>query len=450
MSPKERPHVVWTAIVLLGVASLGGIAWWLWARPSGPAEPGDEAPHDSESDEAAALRSAEERAAAELANAKATIAVAIERSEFTAAHGAIESARKRVGENADLDDLSQRLDLRLNAYRSEIRSMEFRIDSFESDPSVSTVFARYTVRGTPVFSSSLLVPNFAMAPQGQHANFVTLRTSLDKGVSIELIEPAGYFGSDETLLGPLVLEMAPDKRGGRLTFEDPDALVRRLVISYRPSPYKTGLNAESSLQAVPADATSNELLAGLTAALDADRLKAAEELLERLRTSDPEHPDAAFAAKQITNHEERLRRNVTVARFVVVEACCDPRPSGKLWASSGDAPSFRVAIHAEERAYDGDGKLAPYIVPGIALDPPPGNVITMQERGDAPLHFEMRDTSPTFGSSDVGATGLGISLSDLPRGKGTLVIERDPSVLILPESDENRLRRLVLRWTVER
>ena len=129
-----------------------------------------------------------------------------------------------------------------------------------------------------------------------------------------------------------------------------------------------------------------------------------------------------------------------------------PKESGKLWATDGDAPSFRAAIVSGGRALakSSDGDTAPFLVPGSEAEPPAGNVLQFMERGDLPLTFVLTDTSPTFGSTEVGSIDLGLSLADLPRGSGTLTVERQSSVLVLPESDANRLHRVVLRWSVER
>ena len=69
-------------------------------------------------------------------------------------------------------------------------------------------------------------------------------------------------------------------------------------------------------------------------------------------------------------------------------------------------------------------------------------------RGDARLQLVVVDTSPTFSSTEVGAVELPVTLAELPRGSGTLTVEREPSVLVLPSSDANRVRRVVLRYSV--
>ena len=457
MAVRERPHVVWTSVVALAVACLGGLAWWLWSRPAGGAAPGQETGAEADGTpggltEAERELMARESLEAERAAQAGRISEAIERGDYEGAEQLLNAAESRLGWSEELGDLTARLDLRVAAFRGELRSLEFRVESFEKDESVKAVFARFSIGGTQVFATPKLAPSFALALDDQHVNLATLRTSLQMGASIELLEPGGFFGSAETVLGPLELSPLRNRAGGRLEFQDPDALVKRLTVSYRLSPYQPGLHPDEAAAHVPADATAAKLLDAFSIALNADQVDAAGALLQRMKDEHPGHPDAAFMAKRLGRRRSSLLRNETVARFVVIEASCDPRTNGKLWANGGEEPAFRasIALGASGRSYGAEGTLVPYIVPGRTLDPPAGNVIAVKDRGDLDLIFRLEDTSPTFGSSDVGELELGIQLSDLPRGSGTLVLERDPTVLVLPETDENRLRRLVLRWTVDR
>ena len=72
----------------------------------------------------------------------------------------------------------------------------------------------------------------------------------------------------------------------------------------------------------------------------------------------------------------------------------------------------------------------------------------MTARGDAAIELAVFDTSPTFSSTRVGSVTLPVVLAELPGGSGTLTMEREPSVLVLPASEANRVRRVVLRYSV--
>ncbi len=441
MSDRQSPHLIWTGAVLVGAMALGSVAYWLWAPQGSGVQTGDPATgggSGTASDPAVAARTA--------------IAAAIELGEFTEADRLLAEARSLHGESKALQALTTRLGLRSGAFRATLRPIEFRVESYETDQEFDLLFARVSLGGQRVLATEELLPSFGLGEQGRRANLFTLRTSFDRGASIELVEKGGMFGSDTVIFGPVDLAPLPQVDGGLLEFEDPDAPITRLVVGYRISPFTAGLFPDDVLSEPPTGSSPDELVLAASAALAVDRLDLARVIHNRLRAIAPEHLDAEFMDSRIRRRAETLERNQLTVHFVVVEAACDPRANGKPWSSSGSPPSFRTRIEAAGTvvATTSGGPTIPYLVPGETLDPPEGNVLTVAARGDAPLTLLIVDTSPTFRARKVGSIDLELTLSDLPRGTGTLVVEAEPTVLVLPDDEANRLRRVVLRWTVQR
>lgn len=435
------------------VLCLGGVAWWLWDRPEAEDQGGAQVPKvvPEPRDPGAPDSSAPDPTPA--GGAIEEIKALIEAEEFERADEALDRARERSAATPALQDLRASLSLRRQAHRTALRPIEFRVLSWsrDEDDDAGEVYARFSIDDVPIYETPILVQAFADAPDDQRrANVITLRTSIERGASIELLEPGGFFGGAESLFGPTTVAPLPDRTGGEVTLQDPDSEITSVVLQYAPSRYAPGLYPSESPEPVPPGASAGTLVGALTSALATDRLDVADELLVRLTAEYPSHPDTAFAEARIAERKDSLRRNRSRVRFTVLEAAVDPPEAGELWASGGSTPSFLGAIEVGDEEFEGEGELAPYLVPGLALDAPDGNVIEAIGRGDTPLRFKLYDTSPTFGRSDVGAVYLETTLGDFPAGTGTLVLEREPSVLLLPDRAENRLRRLVLRYAVER
>ncbi|QDV05595.1 hypothetical protein Poly30_10930 [Planctomycetes bacterium Poly30] len=460
MSKVERPHLAWTAAVLGAVAALSGAAWWLWSRPGATPEapPIATAPESAPpSTDPNAERADELRSVLDAAS------IHIENARFRAAAHALEAAEERFGWSEEIGATAARLALREASYREALRPIEFRIEALTA-PSESTVelYARFSLEGVPVFATELLQASEegrplmgGLVPARSH--LAVLRTSFAIGASLEIVEPGGIFDSEEVLFGPVPLSPLPITEGGQLDFVDPDARVRTLVVSYRPSPFEPGVHVDGVPPLPPPDATAAQLVDSITAALGRDALDTATVLQARLNSEFTDHPDASFFAERIEARREFLLQNRTTATFTILELSVDPRPSGdretKLWASGGSAPDFHSSIRTTDDvvlASTGDDRTAPYLIPGSPEPPPPGNVLRVVARGAAPLLLVVKDSAPRFSSRVVGAVDLPVSLADLPRGTGTIVIERNPRVLIQPNSEPNRIRRVVLRWSVAR
>ncbi len=455
MTDRQRPHYVWITVVAVGAAVLAGVAWWLWSTagdaggqaapssegaaaatdPGGPAGPGTaEAPGRAEQ-----ARAGRERAAR-----------AIEERQFVEASRQLDALEKKYGWTTELATLRAGLELREALFRSAPRPIEFRIESL--DTTRTGLFARFSVEDTVVFVTENLALNPDKTDTASRTNLVTLRTSLNAGATVEILEKGGLFGGDEIVLGPVSLAPLTEPGGGRLEFRDADAQVSRLAVRYRPSPFVAGVHPDTLLTSPPPDATPSDLIDFATRALALDDLASAEEALTRLGASAPTSPDVAFLGERIAARRESLKRNRTTARFSILELCADPRAGTSPWATGGDAPSFKCSIRSasETLATTEGGATAPFLVPDDVAAPPTGNLLRVTARGEDKLSFVVTDTSPTFGSREVGRVELPKSLGELPRGSGLMVIEREPTVLVLPASDANRLRRVVLRWTVER
>lgn len=443
MGQPERPHYVWIGVIGLAAVGLGALAWSLWTG-GGQAEPAKPEPAQ---DEAART---EERKAARRAELLAQADAALDAERFDEADGLLADAED-LGSSDELVAAWARLELRETAYRAEPRAMEFRIASMEAPDDVDELFARVSVNGVVVFETETFAPP-STGSETTRERLVTVRSSFDEGASFELLAPGGMIGGPDRLLGPVKIAPLARIEGGRLEVNDADAPVRRLTIAYRESPYASGLVPDEPPPHVAADASPGKVLSAIQTALAADQLVAARSLLARLEGEAPNHPDLAFTSQRLESRADYLEQNRTRVQLTVLEVAADPRESGKLWATEGDAPRFKAAIVSGRRtlAKSSGGSTAPFLVPGSELDPPPGNVMSFMERGDLPLTFVLFDTSPTFGSTEVGSIDLGLSLADLPRGSGTLTVERLGSVLVLPESDANRLHRVVLRWSVVR
>ena len=433
----RRPHLRWTAAVLAAVAVLVVVAFEVWSGPGpvsepspakapGPAGP---APDPAEAELAAAERALEaglvEEAALRLADLEGSRGM----SERTAS-------------------LGRRIELRVRALRAALRPIEFRVESFETE--LEQVFARVRLEGEVVHSSGSLAPSFARAGGSRRANLFTLRTSFDRGVTLELVEPGGLIGGPTVVFGPVDVSALPHLSGGIVEFEDPDAPVKRLVVRYAASPYTPGVRPDEARTPVDPTASPEALVGAAAGAIDDARLDDARGLLDRLHEVDPRNADRAFLEQRLVDRDEALRRNLRTARFVLVELACDPSSEGTSWSEDGAEPAFAVRVLADRErvAATRGGPTAPFLVLEDNLAPPPGNVLEVTARGDAALRLEVVDTSPTFSSTSVGTVELPISLAGLSRGSGTITVEREPSVMVLPAGDPNRVRRVVLRYSV--
>ena len=90
--------------------------------------------------------------------------------------------------------------------------MAFRVESIETG--LDAVFARVRLGGEVVHSSGLLVPSFSRASGARRANVFTLRTSFDRGVTLELVEPGGLISGPEVVFGPVAVSALPHLTGG--------------------------------------------------------------------------------------------------------------------------------------------------------------------------------------------------------------------------------------------
>lgn len=465
MSKPTRPHLAWTAAVILTVAALSVAAWWLWSGSGKDASSGGESAQAEDSgqttapgESAEAIADAGRQAAAEGADR------AMEEGRFEDAAETLAEAEERFGWSELLGATGARLTLRESAFREALRPVEFRIESLVvgAEDQDAQLYARYTLDGVPVFASEFLeLTTHEQTVDGSlgfgRSHVAVLRTSLARGVSLEILEPGGIFDSDEVLLGPIPLNPLPSTEGGRLDFADADSRVRSISVSYRPSPFQPGVHVDGRPPMPPVDATADQLFDALTSAIERDDLEIARLLNERLAAEHPAHPDLGFIAGRIQDRSDFLVQNRTAASFTIVELAVDPRPSGTdettLWATGGEAPAFHASIRSTDDhvlAQATDGRTAPYLVPGDPKPAPVGNVLDVFAWGGAPLVLVVKDTSPRFSSRIVGDMDLPVNLSELPEGSGTIVVERLPRVLIEPGSEPNRIRRVVLRWTVTR
>ncbi len=460
MSEESRPHLAWTAAVLVAVAALSAAAWWLWSdSDEGALESGEgsttetpaggTAPVDAEAQRKAAIEAADR---------------AMEEGRFQAANKALDQAEDRFGWSEDLGATAARLALRETSFREALRPIEFRIESVVVGPEDedAELYARYSIEGVPVFASELLaLTTHEQSVDGGHSfersHVAVLRTSFARGASLEIVEPGGIFDRDEVLFGPIPLSPLPNTEGGQRDYPDADARVRLISVSYRPSPFEPGVHIDDRPSLPPADATAARLVDGFTAALQRDDLEIATALNERLGSEFPGHRDLEYHSERIAERADILRQNHTTATFTILELAVDPRPDGDdgmtLWASGGEAPAFRTSIRTTDDqvlAAVKDAKTAPYLIPGGTAPAPDGNVLHVFARGSAPLVLVVKDSSPRFSSRVVGDIDLPVTLSELPRGSGTIVLERQPRVLVQPGSEPNRIRRVVLRWNVTR
>jgi hypothetical protein len=466
MFKKPRPDLLWTAAVALAVVALSLAAWKLWSRPSGPGTDsgsGLEGVHPG-ADTGAGAGATGEQAEAERAAAAAAADQAMEEGRFRAASEILNGAEDGFGWSEVLGEASARLALREADFREALRPVEFRIESIVVGPEdeAAELYARYRIEGTPVFASEpLALTTLEQSVDGgfafERSHVAVLRTSFARGASLEIVEPGGIFDSEDVLLGPIQLSPLPETEGGRLDYPDADARVRSISVSYRTSPYEPGVHIDRRPSAPPADATAAHLVEAFRIALLQDDLEIAKRLEERLATEFPGDPSINYLAERIAARTESLQQNHTRATFTILEFTVDPRPDGDdgwaLWASGGEAPSFRSTIRTTDGrvlAETDDAKTAPYLTPGGTEPPPEGNVLHVFARGAAPLTLVVKDSSPRFSSRIVGDIDLPVTLGALPRGTGTIVIERQPRVLIQPGSEPNRIRRVVLRWAVTR
>ncbi|MEM6569157.1 MAG: hypothetical protein AAF957_12135 [Planctomycetota bacterium] len=438
MTDRERPHLVWTGVVVAGLVALAGVAYWLWSRQALPGGP-------------TTGTGGELAAEVPLDGSVAAIESALQRGAFDEAARMVEDARERLGASEHLDALSTRIALRADTFRSTLRPIEFRIERVEQAGGAGALWARIRLGDRAVLATDDLAPTLEGADGDGHANLFTVRTSFDRSCSIELVRSGGMFSGDEIVFGPVTVGPLTEVDGALLELEDPEAPGTRVAVRYRVSPFAPGLALDDPVVAPPMDAPQADLIAALVEALSREQVRAAGNALARLSEVAPDHPDLEFLGESIAARRESLQRNLRTVRFVVVEVACDPRPSGGPWIAGGETSPLRARIEA-----DGDtaakaegGPTEPFVRPDSTLDPPRGNVLRVTARGDAPLALVVADVSPTFGARRVGSIDLPVTLADLPQGKGTLVVEREPTVLVLPEDDENRLRRVVLRWTVE-
>ncbi|MEM9380328.1 MAG: hypothetical protein AAGB93_10310 [Planctomycetota bacterium] len=438
MTERERPHLAWTGLVVVALVGLAVVAYWMWSRQAFQGgDPGG--------------GSGTMVTDGPLDGSLAAIEAAIERGAFDEAARLVEEARARLGPTEHLDALAARIALRSDAFRSTLRPIEFRVERLEQPDGEGALWARVRLDGRAVLATDDLAPSLDDAGDGGHANLFTVRTSFDRGCSLELVRSGGMFSGDEVVFGPVEVGPLADVEGGLLELEDPDAPGIRVVTRYRTSPFEPGLTLDEPPSIPPAGANESALVAAIVEALSLERVEAAGEALSRLTATAPAHPDLAFLGESIAERRESLMRNLRTVRFVAVEAACDPRLSGAPWAAGGRPSALRARIEAdgETAAKATGGPTVPFLLPGSTLDPPRGNVLRVTARGDAPLVLVVADASPTIGARRVGSIDLPVTLADLPKGSGTLVVEREPTVLVLPEDDENRLRRIVLRWTVE-
>ncbi|MGD2017597.1 MAG: hypothetical protein PVJ89_05760 [Planctomycetota bacterium] len=433
----QRPHLRWTAAVLAVVALLSVVAFRVWSGSSEPAPPLDGSGRPVPAAPADPLEAGLEAAIR-----------ALEAGEVEAASLVLADLVQAHGESDRTAALARRIELRVRAQRAALRPIEFRVESFRTE--LESVFARVRSEGEVVHSTGPLVPSFARAGGPRRANVFTVRTSFDRGVTIELVEPGGLIGGPEVVFGPVELEALPHLTGGIVEFEDPDAPVTNLVVRYTASPYVPGLAPDGRAAPRVEGEAAEDLVGAAAAAIEDARIADAEALLARLGEVAPEHPDGGFLRQRLRDREEALRRNLRAARFVLVEVACDPSGDGTPWSEDGAEPAFEVRLEAdgEQVAATRGGPTAPFLVLEDNLAPPPGNVLEVSARGDARLQLVVVDTSPTFSSTEVGAVELPVTLAELPRGSGTLTVEREPSVLVLPSSDANRVRRVVLRYSV--
>ncbi len=438
----QKPHLRWTAAVIGAIAVLGLLAYQVWAGGDPPVETsGPASPHGT--DARPAVEPEDPMAAALLAAEQA-----LDRGLIEEAALRLEELRATHGDSEPAADLAQRIQLRVAAHRAALRPMAFRIESFETE--LDSVFARVRLGGDIVHSSGLLVPSFSRASGARRANVFTVRTSFDRGVTLELVEPGGLISGPEVVFGPVEVSALPHLTGGIVEFEDPDAPVKNLVVRYTHSLFEPGLTPDRAPGSVDSSATPSELVRAIADALDGARLSEAAALLTRLATDAPDHADAAFLRQRLEDREVALRRNLRTVRFVLLEVACDPKPGSSAWSGDGSEPDFEVRAIADEGtvAETGGGATAPFLVIEDNLAPPPGNVLEVTARGDATIELAVFDTSPTFSSTRVGSVTLPVVLAELPGGSGTLTMEREPSVLVLPASDANRVRRVVLRYSV--
>lgn len=437
----QKPHLRWTAAVLGAIAVLGLLAYRVWSGGAQPAQ--DEAGASAEPD-TPPIAMPEDPVAAGLLAAEE----ALDRGLIEEAALRVEELRAQHGDSVPAADLAQRIQLRVAAHRAALRPMAFRIESFETE--LDAVFARVRIGGEVVHSSGLLVPSFSRASGARRANVFTVRTSFDLGVTLELVEPGGLISGPEVVFGPVEVSALPHLTGGIVEFEDPDAPVTNLVVRYTRSLFQPGLTPDRTSGSTDSGATPSELVQAIVGSLDGDRLAEAAGLLTQLESLDPDHSDSAFLRKRLEDREVALRRNQRTVRLVLLEVACDPAAGGSAWSGDGSEPDFEVRASAdgEDVAETGGGATAPFLVFEDNLAPPPGNVLEVTARGDATVELTVYDTSPTFSSTRVGSVTLPVVLAQLPGGSGTLTMEREPSVLVLPASDPNRVRRIVLRYSV--
>ncbi|MEL6431379.1 MAG: hypothetical protein AAFU73_16300 [Planctomycetota bacterium] len=463
-TPHER-HVAWRFAVLAGFVLLAGLAWWAWsARGAGAVDPADGGAAEegarpvgaSSADTAADAdpATAPERGAPSGPDTAPTtdgVEAALAAGRFADARAALDALEAEAGWNDAYGALASRIDRREDAHRRALRVVLVELSGLRAaEDGPESVFARASVRDTRVWATPWID-----APEGGDAVApvtFAVRTSLRDGLELELMESGGMFGGPDRAAGPFAL--SPLANAGSTEFALGSAAnamaggVATVRIAPIPPP---GLHPDRAPSDAADGSTPEALLRALDLARERGELNGARALLARLEAEAPAHPDLGFARREVAGLAEALGRNVTRATFTLQLVALDPKTGGGLWADGGDRVDLRLRIDSgDDTLGRGDGRLAPVLVGDALEDPPTGNVVTLEARGDAPLAIVLTDVSPTFRSKRVGALDLGVTLADLATGTGTLRLESDPRVLIEPADEPNRLRSVVLRWRVER
>lgn len=446
--PPARPHLLWTGLVVLGATGLALLAWWLWSRPT--AAPEDAQPTADVSAPAEGTSDTDEDT---VASVPRTVPDALEDAlaagDFEAARAALAAREADEGWSDALAEIDARIERREDAHRRAIRTVVVELAGLRGTADgPSEVFARASLHGQTVWATPALDLD---AEAGAGTSFV-LRTTLQDGLTLELFEDGGLFDGPERVGEPFLL--APLATRGTTTFtlagtqlplESGQALCT-------PDPFGHGLTVDRPARTVPPEAELADVLGALDRALVNADVASARALLARVRKRAPDHADLAFLGNEVDGLEEALNSNHAHARLEVWLCILDPRTGGGLWADGGSLPSLRVdVVSGDDTLVEGaSADLDPYLDPKERTTPPAPNVLQFDARGDAPLGLRFVDTRPRFGSRDVGTLDLGLSLTDLPTGSGMLSVTREPRVLVLPKDDDNRVRRVVVRWRVER
>lgn len=444
---KERPHLIWTGVAVAVVVGLALAAYRIWSSPVA-----DELPEPSvreEQPDAAPPASPPRPGVPGVGEVNA----AIDAGDLARARHLIARIDEDRGWSPELESTMARIRLREEAAMDEVHTLIVMVDPVIFPGGGKKILNEVHVGGRvvlrrPAATEEGEAETRVFTPDG-FARAFTIRATRRAGAEVLWVQPGGTFSSTRTVKGPLDLRPAleaalRDPEGDGRTVGGGGVLGARLIIDRRSA----GLQVDGRPELDVPPSTAGACIARSARALESDDRALAASAMESLRAMAPEHPDLPLLEAQLARLNERLEQGRPRVRMDIIQLVLEPRPGRDQWSE------LKATLLADDEAVGSTtGDDLRRTVHGMNLDPDhpvEGNHIAAKVEGDAPLSVSIVDRSPLMGSKDVGIIDLGLTAADLPTGTGTLIVESKPDVLFLPEGDEGRVRRLVLRWTVDR